>query len=487
MIGRSSLSRFLVRRLLPAAIVVPIVLGWLRLEGQRAGLYGTDFGVVMMTAANVLISSALVLGCLFTDRLRRALARTIRDKRPVAVLFMDLDDFKVVNDSLGHETGDKLLVIVARRLQACLRPRDTIGRLGGDEFAVLLEDLPDTEYPTMVARRIIEALRAPFTIEGREVFISASIGIATSGVAGGDRPEVLMRDADAAMYAAKGMGRSRHAVFDQSMNHRALRRLDLENDLRRAVEREEFILHYQPKVSIGTGEVVGMEALVRWEHPERGLTYPGEFIWFAEETGLIVPIGRWALREASRQVKEWQDRRAPRTSLTMSVNLSAKQFEHAELIRDAAEILEETGLDACRLELEITESVLMDDAPLNAEIMRELKALGVKLPIDDFGTGYSSLSYLKRFPVEYLKIDRSFVGKLGEEPDDTALVSGVIGLAHTLGFKVVAEGVETAEQLAKLREARCDLAQGYYLSMPLPGEAAKTLLDKRLPFVGGPP
>jgi EAL domain-containing protein (putative c-di-GMP-specific phosphodiesterase class I) len=244
--------------------------------------------------------------------------------------------------------------------------------------------------------------------------------------------------------------------------------------------------NYQPKVSIEAGEVVGMEAPVRWKHPERGLAYPGEFIWFAEETGLIVPIGRWALREASRQVKEWQDQRASRTPLTMSVNLSAKQFEHPELTRDVAEILEEIGLDACRLELEITESILMDDAPLNAEIMRELKALGVKLSIDDFGTGYSSLSYLKRFPVEYLKIDRSFVSKLGEGPDDTALVSGVIGLAHTLSFKVVAEGVEAAEQLATLREVGCDLAQGYYLSVPLPSEAAKTLLDKRFPLVGGP-
>lgn len=398
------------------------------------------------------------------------------------MVFLDLDDFKVVNDSLGHKAGDDLLVEAAERLGACLRPEDTLARLGGDEFVVLLEDVVGRGEATEVAARVAGALRGPFSLGAHEdVFVSASVGIALGGGAE-DRPagvpEELLRRADMAMYEAKRKGKAHHEVFEQRMNVAALERLRVGTDLRRAIERGEFRVHYQPEVSLKTGEVVGFEALVRWEHPEQGLISPARFIPVAEETGMIVPIGRWVLEEACRQAKEWREQRPNGPPLVMSVNLSARQFGHPDLVRDVAHTLGETGLDPGCLVLEITESAVMEDARSTIDTLKELKSLGVSLAIDDFGTGYSSLSYLRRFPVDYLKIDRSFVDGLGEHPEDTVLVSGIVDLANALGLKVVAEGVETEEQLALLRKMGCDLAQGYRFARPLPGERAGTLLRK---------
>ena len=417
---------------------------------------------------------------LFLDRLDLALVRTERREGKVAVLFMDLDNFKVINDSLGHEVGDRVLLAVAERLENVMEAEETVARFGGDEFTVLLEDVASVSDAERVAERIAEALRAPFYLGGRERFVTTSIGIVL-GTSGREPPEELLRYADAAMYRAKASGRARHAVFDPSMNEKALERLELESDLRRALEREEFRVYYQPKVSFGSGEIIAMEALVRWEHPERGLVSPARFIPAAEEIDLIVPMGRWVLEEACRQARRWHDRFTDRLPLKVCVNLSGKQLRHRALVEEVEAALQETGLDPTALDLEITESVVMEDAPSTLATLQELKELGVNLAIDDFGTGYSSFSYLRRFPVDYLKIDRSFVDGLGKDPDDTALVSGIVSLAHSLGLKVVAEGVETAEQLARLRETGCEFAQGYYFSAPLPGGAASKLLPTNGP------
>ena len=428
---------------------------------------------------------------LFQDRLGHSLARSGREGRYVAALFMDLDNFKVINDSLGHEVGDGLLVEVAGRLGACVRPGDTAARLGGDEFAVLLENIAGTDDAVAVADRIAEALSEPFGLGGRDVYVSASIGVALGGGSTEDAPGLddLIRRADLAMYGAKKKGKAGHEVFDPSMNAAAHARLGLENDLRRAIERDEFKLFYQPKVRVtpgrgGADEVVGVEALIRWEHPERGLVSPAEFIPVAEETGLIVPIGRWVLEEACRRAVEWQGAAGNGEPFVMGVNLSARQFADRGLVGDVSRILEETGLPPAALELEITESVVMDDAPTTTSLLGELKDLGVRLSIDDFGTGYSSLSYLQRFPVDYLKVDRSFVGNIGragESSEDAVIVGGIVSLARDLGLRVVAEGVETAEQLLRLREMGCDMAQGYYFSRPLPQGA----MDEMLRSLGG--
>jgi diguanylate cyclase (GGDEF)-like protein len=415
---------------------------------------------------------------LFTDRLEHALAKAKRSESRVALLFLDLDNFKAINDSLGHEAGDRLLVSVAERMRASLRTGDTAARFGGDEFAILLEDLEDASYATWVAERIIEELEAPFVLGGKEMFVNTSIGIALSAPSTHGEAEMLMRDADTAMYAAKRNGGACYEVFDPSMRYQALERLNLENELRQAIERREFRLHYQPTVSLKTGRIVGFEALVHWEHPERGLVFPCEFVPLAEERSLIVPLGKWVLEEACRQAKQWhEDRRTSDPPLVMTVNLSAKQFERPRLVQYIEHILEDTRLDPLCLNLEITESALMGDGPSTINILRELKASGVSLSIDDFGTGYSSLSYLQRFPADYLKIDRSFVSQLDKGAANKTLVSGMISLAHNLGMKPVGEGVETAEQLACLREMKCELAQGYYFSEPLPSQAASALLS----------
>jgi diguanylate cyclase (GGDEF)-like protein/PAS domain S-box-containing protein len=415
---------------------------------------------------------------LFTDRLEHALSLANRRLRLVSVLFLDLDNFKVVNDSLGHEAGDALLVAVGERLRARVRPEDTVARFGGDEFAVLLEDVMAASDATRAAERILEVLREPFAVKGREVSITPSVGIVLA-TSSRERSEDLLRKADIAMYEAKGKGKARYEVFDPSTNARALERLELENDLRRALERGELRVHYQPKVLVSTGEIVGTEALVRWEHPERGLLPPAKFVPLAEETGLIVPLGRWLLTEACRQTREWQELYPSDPPLVVCVNVSGRQLRHPELAKDVGRVIQETGLEPGRLDLEITESILIEDEMANLAMLDELKHLGVKLIIDDFGTGYSSLSYLKRLPADFLKIDRSFVEGLGKDSKDEGIVSAVIDLARVLGMEEIAEGVENAEQAACLLELGCRFAQGYLYSKPLPAEGIGALLEKR--------
>ena len=417
---------------------------------------------------------------LFMDRLSHALTRTERRGEQLAVLFLDLDRFKVVNDSLGHGVGDQLLIGVSQRLAACLRPEDTIARLGGDEFAILLEDVKDDKGPTSVADRLTGELQQPFVVEGREVVITVSIGIAMS-TARRMTPEDILRDADLAMYHAKGKGKARYEVFDKSMNAPAKERMDLELDLRNAVARGEFILHYQPVVELPTGRITEVEALVRWKHPQRGLLFPADFVGLSEETGLIVPLGRWVLHEACRQTRQWQ-LAAPATKLAISVNLSARQLQQPGLVDEIGEVLRETRLDPGALRLEITETVVMHDAPITLAKLEALKALGVQLAIDDFGTGYSSLGYLKRFPVDTLKIDRSFVKGIGRDVEDSAIVRAVITVAKSLGLSVTAEGIETADQLDQLRTLGCDHGQGYFFAKPMTSDRVPAFLVATSPW-----
>ena len=412
---------------------------------------------------------------LFINRLQQSIDRKSREPGTSAVLYMDLDQFKVINDSLGHEAGDELLIEVAHRLQSCLRPTDTAARLGGDEFTILLDEISGPADAIKVAERVASALKSPFTLGENQVFVTTSVGISL-GTSDQTKPNDLLRDADVAMYEAKKEGKARYKMFDSAMHAQALQRLRMENGLRRAIEQDQLRVHYQPKISLATGRIVGMEALVRWEHPVRGLVPPGEFIPLAEETALINPLGHWVLREACRQTKQWRDDFPEAENMVMSVNLSVRQFQQPNLVGDLAEILRQTGLPAHALQLEITESVVTDDVYYAVGLLRELKDLGVELGIDDFGKGYSSLSALKHFPMDDLKIDRSFVDGLGEDVQDTAIVRLTVDLAHTVGMQAVGEGVETAGQLERLREMSCDMVQGFYFWKPLVPDAAATLL-----------
>ena len=412
----------------------------------------------------------------FMDRLGHALTRADRLETKVAVLFTDLDNFKIVNDSLGHKAGDQLLIAVADRLKTCLRPEDIVARLGGDEFTILLEGVAGVSDAAKVAERIAEELQPPFVLDGQEVFATTSTGIAVSSAAQG-QPTDLLRHADLAMYRAKSKGKACYEVFEPSMSIDALERLELETELRRALGREEFRVYYQPEILLESGEIVGMEALVRWEHPKRGLLRPQEFLSIAEESNLILSIGQWVLREACNQLRTWQEQYPSTAPLVIGVNLSTREFFQPSLI---AEILRETGVDPQTLQLEITEGAVAYNHAQNANnTLWDLKALGVQLAIDDFGMGYSSLSYLKQFPVNVLKIDRSFVRELGKDPKDTKIVAAIIHLARALDLKVIAEGVETAEQVEQLRKMECDVAQGYYFSKPLPSEAVSALLQQQ--------
>jgi diguanylate cyclase (GGDEF)-like protein/PAS domain S-box-containing protein len=415
----------------------------------------------------------------FVERIGQALLRTRRRQNSleVGVLFMDLDGFKTINDSLGHQAGDRLLVAVAECLRNRLRTEDVLARFGGDEFAVLLEDTAGTSQVIRVAQRIAEDLREPFTVDDFQVSVSTSIGITLGTAHANDDPEGMLREADAAMFRAKEQGPGRYALFDPAMQARAQERLELEAELRRALEQGEFVLYYQPEVSLHDGKMVGFEALLRWQHPERGLLKPSAFVPLAEETDLITPIGRWVLEEACQQAKRWEEERPLASPMTMEINLSSKQLRRQGLVRTVEEALARADLEAHTLALDMTETVLIRTSEDNTQALDALKEMGVRLGLDDFGTGYSSLSYLKRLPVDRVKVDKSFVNGLGENATDTALVRMIIDLCHTLGVEVLAEGIETSEQAVLLSDMGCDMGQGYYFARPLLGEE----LAQRLP------
>lgn len=420
--------------------------------------------------------TALPNRALFTERLGHAVQQAKRHKDYLfAVLFLDLDRFKVINDSLGHLLGDQFLIIIAGRLKACLRLTDTAARLGGDEFTILLEGINDVSDALRVTKRIQKELALPIHLGGQEVFATASIGIALSAT-GYDRPEDLLRDADTAMYRAKALGKARYEIFNTDMHVRAMARLQLETDLRKALERQEFRLQYQPIVSLSTGRIVGFEALVRWQHPQHGLQMPSDFIAVAEETGLIIRISQWVLRVACTQLRTWQLQLPTPLPLTISVNLCSQQLTQPDLSQQIQQILQETGLDASNLRLEITEGAIMESAASATATLWQLRALGVQLSIDDFGTGYSSLDRLHQFPINGLKIDRSFVSRMGIAQRDREIVDTIVTLAHKLSVDVTAEGVETQEQLTLLRWLACEYGQGYFFSQPLDTTAAEELI-----------
>jgi diguanylate cyclase (GGDEF)-like protein/PAS domain S-box-containing protein len=418
---------------------------------------------------------------LLSDRIARAISMAHRTASQVAILFLDLDRFKNVNDSLGHSIGDKLLQEVAHRLRACIRASDTVSRLGGDEFVLLVPDVTEPASVAVMAQKVLEAVARPYSIEGHELMSSPSIGIAVFPSDGED-VETLLRNADAAMYHAKESGRNNYQFFTPDMNTRATERLSMERSLRRALERGELRLYYQPQYEIASGRIVGMEALIRWEHPEQGLVSPARFMPFAEESGLILPIGEWVLQEACRQNRAWQD--AGLKAVRVAVNISALQFRQAGFADTVRAAVERSGLQAHYLELEMTESVIMHDAERVTAALEALKQMGLELAIDDFGTGYSSLSYLKRFPIDKLKIDQSFVRDITTDRDDAAITSAIIALTRNLGLKTIAEGVETREQLEFLRTHGCNEVQGYLLSRPLEAGACAALLTAESPIGG---
>jgi diguanylate cyclase (GGDEF)-like protein/PAS domain S-box-containing protein len=413
---------------------------------------------------------------LLRDRVAHALARAGRRGASVALLIADVDRFKVVNESLGHDGGDRLLVAVAERLTEMLRPGDTVARMGGDEFALLCEDITGYDEAVAIASRVLGAFEQPFVVQGADMCLTVSVGVAV-GALNGPAPELLLRDADVAMYRAKDGGRARFEVFDASMLADASQRLSVENDLRRAIAQGQLRLYYQPIVHIDTGAIAGFEALVRWQHPERGLLPPSEFIASAEESGLIVPLGRHVLGEACLQAATWKDTHASGERLRISVNVSAKQLSQPGWSDEVAQILAESGLAPRQLVLEITESVLMDDADATAVRLEELRRLGVRIAIDDFGTGYSSLGYLRRLPVDILKIDKSFIDGVAEGPHESALARAVVKLASTLRLEAVAEGISSRKQLLQLRRLRCPYGQGFFFSRPQPPAAIPGLLD----------
>ena len=414
---------------------------------------------------------------LYLDRLTQVLAHAARDDHIVAIMFLDLDRFKVINDTLGHDIGDQLLQAVAGQLGGSLREEDTLARLGGDEFTLILPHLYSAEGATVVAQNILDLLEQPFIVAGQELFISGSIGISCFPFDGVSASE-LIKNADTAMYAAKRIGGNSFQFYSEQMNAQASARLDMESRLRHAVEREELFLDYQPLVDAHTLEIVGVEALVRWQHPELGLISPAEFIPAAEETGLIIPISEWVLRTACAQGRQWQDEGF---DITVAINLSARQFVQSDLYALVSSTLKETGFTPQRLDLELTESMLMHHGEETIAILNRLKELGTRLSIDDFGTGYSSLSYLKRFPIDTLKIDRSFIQDIGEDSNGSVLAAAIIAMAHSLNMEVIGEGVEQAEQLTYLQVHRCNRFQGYYFSRPVSPAAITRLLREKEP------
>jgi len=414
---------------------------------------------------------------LFQDRLSHALARQERDHKPLAVLLIDLDDFKTVNDSLGHAAGDELLKFVATGLMSVLRPADTAARLGGDEFAVLVEDMRGRKDALRVADRIIEALTDRIMIEDKEVFVHGSVGIAITY--GDESADEVLRNADVAMYSAKNQGKARYQIFDGAMHEGVMERLDLKADLQRAIERKEFVVHYQPLFDLRSGRIASAEALIRWNHPERGLVPPGEFIPLAEETGLILEIGRYVLEESCRQLYWWQMNFDP--NFGVSVNLSGRQLQEVDIVQQVRDAMAAGPVVGSSLTLELTESVLMIDTEGTIAKLNELRALGVHLAIDDFGTGYSSLGYLRNFPIETIKIDRSFTQGVDQGPEDSALARAIIRLAETLGMRTVAEGVETQEQVEQLASLGCSTGQGFVFAPAVPAEELEAMMSRQRP------
>ena len=412
---------------------------------------------------------------LLQDRLTQAIATASRNDSRIAVLFLDLDGFKNINDSLSHATGDRLLQLVAKRLLAAVRTSDTVCRLGGDEFVILLSEVAHPGDAGVKAGKILSVLSAPFEMEQNTLRITGSIGVSTYPE-DGRSAELLIRNADLAMYQAKEKGRSNYQFFEKGMNVRAVERQSIERDLRFALERDELVMHYQPKVDLKTGGITGVEALLRWQHPERGVVGPLQFISIAEDCGLMLPIGQWVLRESCRQAKAWQE--AGLLPVEMAVNVSSVEFRNDKFLEGISTILKETGLEPRYLELELTESVLMQHAEFTVPVLQKLKAMGVRLAIDDFGTGYSSLSYLRQFPIDTLKVDQSFTHEINADTDEATIISAVINMGCHLKHRVIAEGVETAEQLAFLRAHGCDEGQGYYFGRPMPALETSKLLDR---------
>jgi len=416
---------------------------------------------------------------LLHDRLRHAVAQAARDRQIIGVLFLDLDRFKGINETLGHSAGDKLLKTIAKRLRACVRETDTLARIGGDEFSIVLMGVANEETIAAITKKILALISEPISIDGHEIYTSGSVGIAVYPMDGEDC-HTLLKHADQAMYQAKERDGNNFQFFSSEMNIKVLERMMLENSMRKALEREDFFLMYQPQVNTRTGEIIGMEALVRWRHPDMGVIVPDKFIYLAEETGLIIPLGEWVLRTACYQAKAWQQQGFP--PMRMAVNLSAKQFGQKNLDETIAAILLESGLDADRLELEITESTIMKNPDSNTRMLHKLKGMGISLAIDDFGTGYSSLSYLKHFPINRLKIDRMFVRDIINNPDDAAIVEIIISMAHTLKLSVTAEGVETRPLMEFLSARNCTDMQGYLFSRPAGAEEITTILQNGLAY-----
>jgi diguanylate cyclase (GGDEF)-like protein/PAS domain S-box-containing protein len=451
-------------------------------DGKQTGVIGVAIDVTERKRLEEKLSyqalhddlTGLANRTLLSDRVSHALAWAGRRKSKVAVLFMDVDNFKFVNDTLGHGAGDRLLIEVATRIKASVRPGDTVARPGGDEFAVLLEEVEGTPEAEVIAERIARELRSPCHFEGHELFITVSIGIAVDD--GGERAADLLREADAAMYHGKEEGKDRRVTFRPSMSGRWQERLEMETNLRRAIEREELTVHYQPMIRAGTREIFGAEALVRWEHPERGLVSPAEFVPLAEETGLISQIGARVLREACEKAKRWREQFL--TPFEISVNVSARQFRRTDFVEDVSKALAESGLEAGALTLEITETTAMGDAPAALSMLRRLRNLGVKIAMDDFGTGYSSLSYLRHFPMDSIKIDRSLVKNLEPESQNSAIILSVVMLSHAMGLAVTAEGVETEDEYAEIRDLDCDSVQGFFFYRPMPAEEFEETLAR---------
>jgi diguanylate cyclase (GGDEF)-like protein len=477
-----------------------------------AGLFGICFGIFTQAGWIPLIPPALALVAtgasvvaykllynafhdrltnlpnreLFLKRLQSAIRRSatryaLADAKHghtalFAVLFLDIDSFKDVNDRMGLRIGEQVLVNTARRLKTFLRRRDTLARVGGDEFAILLEDIDDISEASRMADLLQQQMVKPFSLNGQEIFTSASIGIALNQVGQDHQPEALLRDAHTAMYRAKALGKARYEVFATAMRAQVVKRLQLETDLRRAVERQEFHLNYQPIISLKTGKIAGFEALVRWQHPQQGFVSPVDFIPVTEETGLIIPLGQWILKEACRQLCIWHEQFPAEPPLTIAVNLSVQQFSQPDLVDFIEQTLKTAGVDASSLKLEITESMAMKDVEAAIALLLRLKGLNLRLSIDDFGTGYSSLSYLHRFPVDTLKVDRSFVSRMEDTSENAAIVETIIMLSHNLGMDAIAEGVETATQRDRLQALNCEYGQGYFFSKPLNSEAATALL-----------